>query len=83
MCNSSYSVSISAGPIADALNLNAGYALAACQVAKDAVEGVVMAQEAQRAGKPAEVLSKWVEVSQQLQAAEGKTTAAATAASSA
>ena len=32
------------GPVADALNLNAGVALAACQVAKDAQEGVKMAQ---------------------------------------
>lgn len=34
--------------MADALNLNAGVALAAATVAADAKEGVVMAQEAQR-----------------------------------
>ena len=52
------------GAVADALNLNAGYALAAANVAKDPREGVAMAQEAQRAGKPADVLQKWIEVSQ-------------------
>ena len=36
------------GPVADALNLNAGVALAAANVAGDAKEGVAMAQEAQR-----------------------------------
>lgn len=36
------------GPVADALNLNAGVALAAANVASDAKEGVAMAQEAQR-----------------------------------
>ena len=36
------------GPVADALNLNAGVALAAAMVAADAREGVAMAQEAQR-----------------------------------
>lgn len=34
--------------MADALNLNAGVALAAATVAADAKEGVAMAQEAQR-----------------------------------
>lgn len=53
------------GPVADALNLNAGYALAAMQVAKDPKEGVAMAQEAQRAGKAAGVLEKWARVSQE------------------
>ena len=32
------------GPIADALNLNAGVALAACEVAATPAEGVAMAQ---------------------------------------
>ncbi len=32
------------GSVADALNLNAGVALAACSVAKDVAEGVAMAQ---------------------------------------
>ena len=36
------------GAVADALNLNAGVALAAATVAADAKEGVAMAQEAQR-----------------------------------
>lgn len=36
------------GPVADALNLNAGVALAAATVAADAKDGVAMAQEAQR-----------------------------------
>jgi len=39
------------GPVADALNLNAGVALAAAQVAPDPATGVAMAQEAQRAGE--------------------------------
>lgn len=36
------------GPVADALNLNAGVALAAATLAADAKEGVAMAQDAQR-----------------------------------
>jgi anthranilate phosphoribosyltransferase len=36
------------GAVADALNLNAGVALAAAELAADAKEGVAMAQEAQR-----------------------------------
>jgi anthranilate phosphoribosyltransferase len=52
------------GAVADALNLNAGYALAAANVAKDPKEGVAMAQEAQRSGKAADVLQKWITVSQ-------------------
>ena len=32
------------GPVADALNLNAGVALAACQLADDARDGIKMAQ---------------------------------------
>jgi hypothetical protein len=51
------------GAVADALNLNAGYALAACQVAANPLEGVAMAQEVQQAGKAADVLSKWIAVS--------------------
>jgi len=58
------------GPVADALNLNAGYALAACEVARDPKEGVKMAQEAQRAGKAAGVLEAWVKLSQSEAAAE-------------
>ncbi len=51
------------GAVADALNLNAGVALAAANVAKDAKEGVMMAQEAQRSGKSADTMRKWIEVS--------------------
>lgn len=52
------------GHVADALNLNAGVALASCKVAKDVREGIAMAQEAQQSGKAGEVLKKWAEVSQ-------------------
>ena len=58
------------GAVADALNLNAGYALAAMQVAKDPKEGVAMAQEAQRAGRAGAVLEAWVRVSQEEAAKE-------------
>jgi len=50
------------GPVADALNLNAGVALAACKVAKDVKEGIRMAQEAQEQGKAGATLKKWVDV---------------------
>lgn len=53
------------GPVADALNLNAGYALAAAQVTKTPQEGVLLAQEVQRAGKAAATLEKWIAVSQE------------------
>ncbi|KAK9806087.1 hypothetical protein WJX72_000598 [[Myrmecia] bisecta] len=53
------------GAVADALCLNAGVALAACDVAKDAAEGIAMAQEAQRSGRAGQVLDKWVAFSQQ------------------
>ena len=52
------------GPVADNLNLNAGVALAAAEVAKDIKEGVAMAQEAQQSGKAGEVLTNWIELSQ-------------------
>eukprot|EP01025_Chloroclados_australasicus_P018655 TRINITY_DN198_c0_g1_i7.p1 TRINITY_DN198_c0_g1~~TRINITY_DN198_c0_g1_i7.p1 ORF type:complete len:376 (-),score=60.35 TRINITY_DN198_c0_g1_i7:415-1542(-) len=55
------------GAVADALNLNAGYALAAACIAKDPYEGVMMAKEAQESGKAADVLNKWIEVSNRLQ----------------
>ena len=58
------------GPIADALCLNAGVALAAAGIAKTPAEGVSMAQEVQRRGKPADVLAAWVARSQALYAAE-------------
>jgi anthranilate phosphoribosyltransferase len=50
-------------PVADALNLNAGVALAAAKVAGDVKEGISMAQDAQRSGKAADTLRKWIEVS--------------------
>jgi len=68
------------GAVADALNLNAGYALAASQVAADPREGVAMAQEAQRAGKAADVLAKWVAVSTEAEAQEQQQQQAAVAA---
>jgi anthranilate phosphoribosyltransferase len=40
------------GAVADAMNLNAGVALAAAGIAKSPAEGVAMAQEVQRSGKP-------------------------------
>ncbi len=58
------------GPVADALNLNAGVALAAAQIAPDPAAGVAMAQEAQRAGKAGAVLQRWVATSQREAAAE-------------
>jgi anthranilate phosphoribosyltransferase len=58
------------GAVADALNLNAGVALAAAQVASTPKEGVAMAQEAQRSGKAAETMRRWVEVSLASRAAE-------------
>ncbi len=58
------------GPIADALCLNAGVALAAAGIAASPAEGVAMAQEVQRSGKPADVLAAWVSRSQELYAAE-------------
>jgi anthranilate phosphoribosyltransferase len=71
--------------VADALNLNAGYALAAAGVAADPKEGVAMAREAQEKGEPARVLERWAAVSQreaakEQQAAGAGKQAAATAA---
>lgn len=51
--------------VADALNLNAGVALAAAQVASDVKEGIAMAQEAQRSGKAGDTLSAWIRCSQE------------------
>lgn len=53
----------SRGPVADALNLNAGVALAAAHVAATPAEGIRMAQEVQRSGKAGDVLRTWIEVS--------------------
>ncbi|KAK9803191.1 hypothetical protein WJX73_000329 [Symbiochloris irregularis] len=52
------------GPVADALNLNAGVALAACKVTSSPADGVALAQEVQRAGKAAEKLQDWIDASQ-------------------
>eukprot|EP00210_Caulerpa_lentillifera_P003879 g3706.t1 len=54
------------GPVADALNLNAGFALAACGVTSTPTEGVLLAQETQRSGKAGDTLSKWIDVSNEL-----------------
>lgn len=51
--------------VADALNLNAGVALAAARVASDVKEGICMAQEAQRSGKAGDTLNKWISCSQE------------------
>ncbi len=66
------------GPVADALVLNAGYALAACQVAPTPADGVALAQEVQRRGAATAVLERWAAVSQQC-AAQEKQAAMATA----
>lgn len=58
------------GPVADALNLNAGVALAAATLAADAKEGVAMAQDAQRSGRAGDTMRKWLEVSQAARATE-------------
>ena len=58
------------GAVADALNLNAGVALAAAGAADGTPEGgVALAQEIQRAGKAGDVLKKWIAASQ---AAKGR-----------
>lgn len=56
--------------MADALNLNAGFALAAGGIAATPEDGIAMAQEAQRAGKAGATLAKWVETSQAERAKE-------------
>lgn len=56
--------------VADALNLNAGFALAAGGIAATPEDGIAMAQEAQRAGKAGATLAKWVETSQAERAKE-------------
>ena len=58
------------GAVADALNLNAGVALAAAGAADGTPEGgVALAQEVQRSGKAGEVLERWIAASQ---AAKGR-----------
>ena len=49
--------------VADALNLNAGVALAAAGLAATPEDGVALAQETQRAGKAGGVLDAWVQAS--------------------
>lgn len=51
------------GPRADALSLNAGYALAVCGMARDPKEGVAIAQEVLLSGKAGDVLQRWIDVS--------------------
>ncbi|GLI68759.1 hypothetical protein VaNZ11_013250, partial [Volvox africanus] len=68
------------GPVADALVLNAGYALAAAQVAADPAEGVALAQEVQRRGDAIRVLDRWAAISQQCAAQELEQEGAAAAA---
>eukprot|EP00850_Spirogloea_muscicola_P006183 SM000029S10478 [mRNA] locus=s29:338512:341300:- [translate_table: standard] len=58
------------GAVADALVLNAGVGLVACQVATSVEEGVAMAQEVQRSGRALKTLDAWVALSQQLKEEE-------------
>mmetsp|Transcript_8750 Transcript_8750/g.28878 ORF Transcript_8750/g.28878 Transcript_8750/m.28878 type:complete len:412 (-) Transcript_8750:89-1324(-) len=58
------------GAVADALILNAGVALAACETAKDVPEGIAMAQEAHRLGKGADTLKAWAALSTQIKSEE-------------
>lgn len=71
------------GAVADALNLNAGYALAAAGLAAGPAEGVAMAAEAQRAGRAADALAAWVAASTAAAAAEAATAGAQTQAAAA
>ncbi|MEW5303560.1 MAG: hypothetical protein WDW36_006240 [Sanguina aurantia] len=57
------------GPVADALVLNAAYALAACSVASSPAEGVAMAREVQRSGAALTTLDSWAALTQRLAAA--------------
>jgi len=54
------------GPVADALILNAGFALATANIASNPGEGVAMARDVQRSGKAADVMKKWAETSQKV-----------------
>lgn len=58
--------------VADALNLNAGVALAAAGLAGTPEEGVALAQETQRAGRAGATLDAWVAVSAKAAAAGEK-----------
>ena len=54
------------GPVADALILNAGFALATAKFASNPGEGVAMAREVQRSGNAAEVMDLWAKTSQKV-----------------
>ena len=56
--------------VADALNLNAGVALAAAGLADTPEDGVALAQETQRAGKAGGTLARWSAASAAAAAAE-------------
>ena len=71
------------GAVADALILNAGYALAACEFAASPEEGIERAREAQESGAAAATLRRWVEVSQAAYAEETAAAAPAAAAAAA
>lgn len=68
------------GAVADALILNAGYALAACEFVGSAEEGIDLAREAQRSGAAAATLRRWAECSQAAYAEEKEAAGAAAAA---
>lgn len=68
------------GAVADALILNAGYALAACQVAASPMEGVSMAREVHGQGKAIKTLDAWAAVSQRCAVAEKQVLSAKVAA---
>ena len=58
------------GAVADALNLNAGFALAAYGLTDNPRDGVALAQEVQRSGKAATTLDKWIDVCREAKAKE-------------
>ncbi|KXZ56461.1 hypothetical protein GPECTOR_1g412 [Gonium pectorale] len=58
------------GPVADALILNAGYALAAAEVTASPADGVALAREVQRSGRALAALDAWAAVSQRCAAQE-------------
>ena len=66
----------SRGAAADALNLNAGFALAACGLVSTPQEGIALAQEVQRSGKAMNIIEKWRVVSRDEKAKEMSVTAA-------
>lgn len=66
--------------MADALILNAGYALAACQVAASPMEGVALAREVHGKGTAIRTLEAWAAVSQRCAASEKQALSAKVAA---